>query len=951
MVQSPSSPQFPQNVAVVIEINAGSFVEGFSLSLQIFEDGRIIQEHNNLPPIPAAPQMPQLYGEWQKISGDRSRALQAVSGQETNVSDADWRKRTTDLSDCCRRWFRDNAFGSLRDRIRANARVRTDQSVPIIIRCSTAFQTENDILRRLPWHLWDLFSQSQLPNAEFALFTQFHRPVAILQAPIRVLAIFGSHDGGLQLEKDEEALQTLKQGGAEITRIPEPSPEILSHLLFDGNWDILFFAGHSSSQGNSGTIQISQGNDLPLDALRQSLTTAVTRGLKLAIFNSCDGLGIADFLIELNVPVVIVMREPVPDRIAGQFLLNLLRKFSEGTPLFLAVRKAREYLEAIEFKDFPAASWLPVICVNPNQPELVWPAPISEPPPPPQPPRPSLLRRLLSNLRHFITRFLVSPALSLLSRSRSNRGYYFIIIRFAAFALAVLFAVISPILHKADNQQPYIEAISVSKGNQAITGSIVQQRGLSEEYRLLKEKGIEAFHSGNYPEAVNKFDELRNLAQTNKKNNETKQAALVALQDPEVLIYRNNAYVNDPATKNPNSPIYTIAVAAPLNLDAGLHILFGVAQAQNVAVNQKKINLQVVIANDNNNPDQARQIAEKLYNNDEILAVVGHYTSENTCRALNVYSQDKNSLVIISPTSSVFGLQILDECGGRLNRKNQVFFRTASSTKVEAENLLKYFYESYRKNPNLVIFYNRKEFFSKNLAEQFEELIKDPPYQGRLIDKFDLSDETLDPKKLPQDVENAVKKANVLAVLPDGKTSSNKVFNKTIDIINWNDGKKPILGANTLYLGSVLNQIKNINNLYLAVEWHPDQHGAEDFADQIRKDWGGNSNRRTALAYEAVQALLQPMKQLQPMSRRDFKNKFSDPNQVAALSDTIKSIQKKPILPISFHTNSDHKKYTTGDRRENATLTIVKPNKKENDNQNLNEKFELYLIKNVDYPK
>lgn len=452
MVQSSSSPQPPKNVAVVLRISAGSFVDGFSVSLQILEDGQIIQEHDDLPPIPAAPEIPQLYQDWQNISLEGSRQLQAVSGQVTNVANLEnWRQRTQRLEDYCRRWFQDRAFSSLRDRIRANTRVRTDQSVPIIIRCPTQDQNQNELLRRLPWHVWDLFTN--LPNGEFALFTSFRRQVATLEAPVRVLAIFGSSQGGLQLEQDQAALKILEQRGAEIIRQSEPSEETLSGLLFDEDWDILFFAGHSSSQGTSGQIQISQGNFLPLHALRQSLIRAVTRGLKLAIFNSCDGLGIADFLVGLNVPAVIVMREPVPDRIACQFLLYFLREFSQGTPLCLAVREARDRLESIQ-STFPAASWLPVVCVNPNQPELVWPAPT--PPPPPSP---------VSRLRSYF------------------RRHSFIIIGFATFALIVIIAVARPIacqifpaicIDQVENLEKFI-----SIGRHSIANSKVQ---LSEPY-------------------------------------------------------------------------------------------------------------------------------------------------------------------------------------------------------------------------------------------------------------------------------------------------------------------------------------------------------------------------------------------------------------------------------------------------------------------------------------
>ena len=112
---------------------------------------------------------------------------------------------------------------------------------------------------------------------------------------------------------------------------------------------------------------------LSLDALEFLLTRAVDKGLKLAIFNSCDGLNIARFLADkVKIPASIVMRQPVPDQIAGQFLLDFLTQFSQGIPLYRSVRLARERLPA--HHDFPAADWLPTLCVNPNQPELIWPS-------------------------------------------------------------------------------------------------------------------------------------------------------------------------------------------------------------------------------------------------------------------------------------------------------------------------------------------------------------------------------------------------------------------------------------------------------------------------------------------------------------------------------------------------------------------------------------------------
>jgi len=72
-------------------------------------------------------------------------------------------------------------------------------------------------------------------------------------------------------------------------------------------------------------------------------------------------LGLAQDLADLNVPQMIVMREPVPDKVAQEFLKYFLASSSRGQSFYLAVKEARERLQGLE-SQFPCASWLPVIC-------------------------------------------------------------------------------------------------------------------------------------------------------------------------------------------------------------------------------------------------------------------------------------------------------------------------------------------------------------------------------------------------------------------------------------------------------------------------------------------------------------------------------------------------------------------------------------------------------------
>jgi CHASE2 domain-containing sensor protein len=161
---------------------------------------------------------------------------------------------------------------------------------------------------------------------------------------------------------------------ADVTFLVEPDRHKLTEFLWDDRgWDILFFAGHSSSQadGTTGQIAVNPQENLTVAQLQNALKKAIARGLKIAIFNSCDGLGLARELADLHVPQMLVMREPVPDRVAQAFLKSFLTTFARGNTFYLSVREAREKLQALEDR-FPCATWLPTICQNPAVKPPTW---------------------------------------------------------------------------------------------------------------------------------------------------------------------------------------------------------------------------------------------------------------------------------------------------------------------------------------------------------------------------------------------------------------------------------------------------------------------------------------------------------------------------------------------------------------------------------------------------
>jgi CHASE2 domain-containing sensor protein len=159
--------------------------------------------------------------------------------------------------------------------------------------------------------------------------------------------------------------------GAETVFLVEPQHSEINDRLWEQPWDIIFFAGHSETEGDRGRIHINPTESLTVSELWYALRKAVERGLQVAMFNSCDGLGLARQLDDLQIPITIVMRELIPDRVAQEFLKYFLLGFSQGKTFYRAVREARERLQGLE-SEFPCATWLPVVCQHPFEMPPTW---------------------------------------------------------------------------------------------------------------------------------------------------------------------------------------------------------------------------------------------------------------------------------------------------------------------------------------------------------------------------------------------------------------------------------------------------------------------------------------------------------------------------------------------------------------------------------------------------
>jgi CHASE2 domain-containing sensor protein len=357
---------------VVINLGSGSLQNGCpNVVAQISQAVRDRHPMKCVGSLPPAPELEQLYKQWQLLyrefyreRGSSSiRAISIEMGGITHFSEIEFSDLSHQLKLQINSWLNSESFHPI-DRKLSRELASADE-IQVII------ETDDDLLRRLPWHLWNFFED--YPKAEMALSVQEYGRVKLQsQTPVglvRILAILGNKDD-IDIQTDRQLLEELP--GVSPLFLEQPSRwELDEHLWDPQGWDILFFAGHSQTDEDDGRIYINQTESLTLNQLRNALKKAISRGLKLAIFNSCDGLGLAQSLADLHIPQVIVMRELVPDRVAQEFFRHFLAAFSAGQSLYTSVREARERLEKLE-DQHPCATWLPVICQNPAAELATW---------------------------------------------------------------------------------------------------------------------------------------------------------------------------------------------------------------------------------------------------------------------------------------------------------------------------------------------------------------------------------------------------------------------------------------------------------------------------------------------------------------------------------------------------------------------------------------------------
>ena len=346
---------------VTLNLGVGNCKGCFPATLQIGKDGKP-PSHQISGKLPSVSKLLQDVQNWHSAISSClffGKRMQAAPVQAHNVSIPELSET---LTASVNSWLNSKPFRPLKEELLS--RLNPDDEIRFLI------QTSNTLLWRIPWHLWDFFDRH--PRSEIAFcplnYQQISSPPNATKSQIHILAILGDSTG-IDLKQDRTLLDRLPH--AKTHFLVEPKPQELNDYLCDRPCNILYFGGHSRTEGERGEIRLNKTDRPTIGEFKPALKKAIARGLKLAIFNSCDGLGLARELADLHLPQTIIMRSPVPDKIAQEFLKHFLTAFSSGKSLYLSVREAREKLQSLE-SQFHCASWHPAICQNPAATPPTW---------------------------------------------------------------------------------------------------------------------------------------------------------------------------------------------------------------------------------------------------------------------------------------------------------------------------------------------------------------------------------------------------------------------------------------------------------------------------------------------------------------------------------------------------------------------------------------------------
>lgn len=330
-----------------------------------------------------------------------------------------------------------------------------------------------------------------------------------------------------------------------------------------------------------------------------------------------------------------------------------------------------------------------------------------------------------------------------------------------------------------------------------------------------------------------------------------------------------------------------IAVSLPISRQGGesesQEILRGVALAQKEANDGElkrtdgeelipNINILVGVADDGfdventrayNSEEErrARSTALGMSHIDQVVAVIGHFSTDATVAAGVQYAESESGLVAISPTSTAARKGTFAEQNREYKDTGVEFtdniFRTALSEDTVVSKLVEKIIEKgYRK---VAIVYEQESDYSKAFKEVFENIfVIDEGLE--VLSAQEVCDFSLNGSYQESDCMDAAIRENADAFLLIPSTKNSKGIRDLI-VLNYQQEpsvRKDLIGADSMYDASFLSEFTEGMMLY--VPWHRDleDEGSTQFVEKAQGMFGTPEiNWRTAMAYDATRAIIQ----------------------------------------------------------------------------------------------
>ncbi|MBD1835123.1 CHASE2 domain-containing protein [Cyanobacteria bacterium FACHB-472] len=333
-----------------------------------------------------------LYEQWKQFylraysSPVRGRAEDDFSFTPSSI---DWKNKVEEAEKAFllafHRWLGGQELLTIRQKIQSEAARKPSQKkrgmgngncVDLLIACETSE------LVRFPWEAWEIAPKdSSLATIRISrtCINVGNNDVSLEDASkrgaTRILVILAD-TSELNLLEDQRAVQSslcksrvtkvefLKfKSGQNVAGFRE---EITAKIKDERGWDVLIFAGHSDETTlTGGRLELAPNVSLSLSELELALAQAKNRGLRVAIFNSCKGLSIAEYLIKLGLSQVVVMRERIHDSAAHAFLKEFCKSLATHKDVHSAILDACQYFWSEKIA-YPSAYLIPSLFRYPS---------------------------------------------------------------------------------------------------------------------------------------------------------------------------------------------------------------------------------------------------------------------------------------------------------------------------------------------------------------------------------------------------------------------------------------------------------------------------------------------------------------------------------------------------------------------------------------------------------